>query len=185
MSRVLMVQWSLQYHYFQRSQVRSPSAARKEGSYEFACLFMLFICWAFFGVQIPFWGITSPWRAILCLAKATIIKLGVQSELWRSPQAKQYLYMRCQRAGFYGFLSTLGGKRDKGRLLTFLIPNCRKNSLYAFFRAQRRWRKAVTGDPDKRIRDHMKETPQVKLLDKMSFTLGVVVICLSEFLILR
>ena len=53
------------------------------------------------------------------------------------------------------------------------------------FRAQRRWRKAVTGDPDKRIRDHMKETPQVKMLDKFSFTLGVIVICLSEWLILR
>lgn len=31
----------------------------------------------------------------------------------------------------------------------------------------------------------MKETPQVKLLDKLSFTLGVIVICLSEWLILR
>lgn len=28
-------------------------------------------------------------------------------------------------------------------------------------RAQRRWRAAVTGDPDKRIRDHMREVPQV------------------------
>ena len=54
-----------------------------------------------------------------------------------------------------------------------------------FFRAQRRWRKAVTGDPDKRIRDYMIETPQVKMLDKVSFTLGVIVICLSEWLILR
>ena len=43
----------------------------------------------------------------------------------------------------------------------------------------------MTGDPDKRIRDHMKETPQVKMLDKFSFTLGVIVICLSEWLILR
>ena len=53
------------------------------------------------------------------------------------------------------------------------------------FRAKRRWRKAVTGDPNKRIRDYMKETPQVKMQDKFSFTLGVIVICLSEFLILR
>jgi len=52
-------------------------------------------------------------------------------------------------------------------------------------KAKRRWRKAVTGDPNKRIRDYMKETPQVKMQDKFSFTLGVIVICLSEFLILR
>ena len=31
----------------------------------------------------------------------------------------------------------------------------------------------------------MKETPQVKMLDKFSFTLGVISICLSEWLILR
>ena len=31
----------------------------------------------------------------------------------------------------------------------------------------------------------MKETPQVKMLDKVSFTLGVVGICISEWLILR
>ena len=54
-----------------------------------------------------------------------------------------------------------------------------------FFRAKRAWRKRVTGDPNKRIRDYMKETPQVKLQDKISFTLGVIVICLAEFLILR
>ena len=40
------------------------------------------------------------------------------------------------------------------------------------FRARRKWRETVTGDPNKRIRDHMKETPQVKMLDKFSFTLG-------------
>ncbi len=28
----------------------------EEGSYEYACLFIRFICWAFFGVQIPFGG---------------------------------------------------------------------------------------------------------------------------------
>ena len=31
----------------------------------------------------------------------------------------------------------------------------------------------------------MKETPQVKLLDKVSFTAGVVVITFTEFLIMR
>ena len=38
-------------------------------------------------------------------------------------------------------------------------------------KAKRRWRKAVTGDPEKRIRDHMNEVPQVKLMDKLSFTM--------------
>jgi len=52
-------------------------------------------------------------------------------------------------------------------------------------RAQRKWRKAVTGDPDKRIRDHMKEVPQVKMIDKLSFTFGVLCICGSEWLALR
>ena len=52
-------------------------------------------------------------------------------------------------------------------------------------KAKRRWRKAVTGDPEKRIRDHMNEVPQVKLMDKLSFTLGVLCICGSEWLALR
>ena len=29
-------------------------------------------------------------------------------------------------------------------------------------RARRKWRKVVTGDPNKRIRDHMREVPQVQ-----------------------
>lgn len=52
-------------------------------------------------------------------------------------------------------------------------------------RAKRQWRAAVTGDPNKRIRDHMKETPQVKMLDKFSFTLGVLAIVFSEWCLLR
>merc|ERR1719347_1185669 len=52
-------------------------------------------------------------------------------------------------------------------------------------RVTRRWRKAVTGDPDKRIRDHMREIPQVKMIDKLSFTFGVLCICGSEWLALR
>lgn len=51
--------------------------------------------------------------------------------------------------------------------------------------ARRQWRKVVTGDPEKRIRDHMKENPQVKWIDKVSFTLGVMCICFSEWLALR
>ena len=35
-------------------------------------------------------------------------------------------------------------------------------------RAQRKWRKTVTGDPDKRIRDHMKEVPQVSVFGSYS-----------------
>jgi len=51
--------------------------------------------------------------------------------------------------------------------------------------SKRSWRKAVTGDPDKKIRDYIKEVPQVKFVDKLSFTLGVTCIILTEFLALR
>ena len=46
-------------------------------------------------------------------------------------------------------------------------------------------RAAITGDPNKRIRDHMKGAPQVKMIDKVSFSMGVVVITFTEFLIMR
>ncbi len=46
-------------------------------------------------------------------------------------------------------------------------------------------RQKITGDRNKRIRDHMKEVPQVKLMDKVSFTMGVLVIVFTEFLIMR
>jgi len=52
-------------------------------------------------------------------------------------------------------------------------------------RARRKMRKVVTGDPDKRIRDHFKEVPQVKMIDKLSFTFGVLTICGLEWLALR
>jgi len=51
--------------------------------------------------------------------------------------------------------------------------------------AKRRLRKAVTGNPEKKVRDYMKEVPQVKLVDKLSFTFGVICIVLTEFLALR
>lgn len=50
---------------------------------------------------------------------------------------------------------------------------------------QQKLREKITGDRNKRIRDHMKEVPQVKLMDKVSFTMGVLVIVLTEFLIMR
>ena len=43
----------------------------------------------------------------------------------------------------------------------------------------------MTGNPDKKVRDYMKEVPQVKLVDKLSFTFGVMVIIATEFLALR
>ena len=46
-------------------------------------------------------------------------------------------------------------------------------------------RQAITGDPNKRIRDHMSEAPQVKMMDKLSFTMGVSVITFSEWVIMR
>ena len=53
------------------------------------------------------------------------------------------------------------------------------------FRAAKRMRKVITGDPNKRIRDHMKEVPQVKKMDKFSFMLGVGAIVFTEYLIFR
>jgi len=52
-------------------------------------------------------------------------------------------------------------------------------------RAKRRLRKAVTGNPDKKVRDYMKEVPQVKFVDKVSFTFGVTCIVVTELLALR
>jgi len=46
-------------------------------------------------------------------------------------------------------------------------------------------RRAVTGNRDKKIRDYMKEVPQVKFVDKLSFTFGVTCIVVAEFLTLR
>jgi len=46
-------------------------------------------------------------------------------------------------------------------------------------------RNALTGDPDERVWDHMKKVPQVKMIDKFSFTLGVMTIVGSEWLALR
>ena len=40
---------------------------------------------------------------------------------------------------------------------------------------KRRWRKAISGDPDKRIRDHMDDKEvqkRIRLVDTASFTLG-------------
>jgi len=52
-------------------------------------------------------------------------------------------------------------------------------------RAQGEWRRIVTGDTNKRIRDHMNEAPQVKMVDKLSFTMGVSVIAFTEYVIMR
>jgi len=52
-------------------------------------------------------------------------------------------------------------------------------------RAKRRLRKVVTGNPDKKVRDYMKEVPQVKFVDKLSFTFGVTCIVVTELLALR
>ena len=38
-------------------------------------------------------------------------------------------------------------------------------------RARRKWRKVVTGDPNKRIRDHMREVPQVRIQGSGPFLL--------------
>jgi len=61
----------------------------------------------------------------------------------------------------------------------------RKNLSEAGQEVREHWRKIVTGDPKKRVSEYMTETPQVKLKDKFSFTLGVMTISLSQWLILR
>jgi len=51
---------------------------------------------------------------------------------------------------------------------------------------KRRWREAISGDPEKRIRDHMDDREvqkRVKLVDTASFTLGIVMIMFAEFLL--
>ena len=94
-------------------------------------------------------------------------------------------YMYRYRVGFDGKLML--EERLKGIYVTSqkIEEKLLKAGKAVPIRAQRKWREAVTGDPNKRIRDHMKETPQVKMLDKFSFTLGVMTICLSEWLLLR
>jgi len=52
-------------------------------------------------------------------------------------------------------------------------------------KGQRFWRRAVTGNPETRIRDYIKGVPQVKFIDKLSFMFGVMCIVLTEFLALR
>lgn len=51
---------------------------------------------------------------------------------------------------------------------------------------KRRWRKAISGDPEKRIRDQMGDREvqkRVKLVDTASFTLGVFGVMFAEFLL--
>ena len=97
-------------------------------------------------------------------------------------------YMYSYRIGFDGKL-TLEQKMRGLYVTGEKIEETRRKLLDAGkavpINAQRKWRKAVTGDPNKRIRDHMKETPQVKMLDKFSFTLGVLTIVFSQWLLLR
>lgn len=45
-------------------------------------------------------------------------------------------------------------------------------------------RKFITGDENVQIRDHLKTTPVVKLIDRVSFTLGVSHFALTEFVVL-
>jgi len=52
---------------------------------------------------------------------------------------------------------------------------------------KRTWRKAISGDPERRIRDHMGDREvqkRIKLVDTASFTLGVFMAMFAEYLIL-
>ncbi len=46
-------------------------------------------------------------------------------------------------------------------------------------------RKVITGSSDKRVRDFIKEAPVVKTIDKVSFTLGVMMLLLVEYMALE
>jgi hypothetical protein len=54
---------------------------------------------------------------------------------------------------------------------------------------QGRWRKAITGSPNKRVRDHIREVQEVpkniKFLDKVGFTLGVLNILACQYFLLN
>ena len=54
---------------------------------------------------------------------------------------------------------------------------------------QAKWRKIVTGNEKKRIRDHLKEAQQqphyVKLMDKLGFTMGVLNITACQYFLLN
>lgn len=97
-------------------------------------------------------------------------------------------YMYRYRIGLDGKLTLeekLKGIYVTGRKIEETRKKLLKAGKAVPIRARGKWRETVTGDHNKRIRDYMKETPQVKMLDKFSFTLGVLIICLSEWLLLR
>ena len=62
-----------------------------------------------------------------------------------------------------------------------------RRQLTALLRAnvQRRWRKVVTGDETKRVRDHIREPPVSRNIDKMAFTFGVLNLTISEFMLVK
>jgi hypothetical protein len=47
------------------------------------------------------------------------------------------------------------------------------------------WRRVVTGSRNKRIRDHIREPLQVRLIDKLSFTFGVIVLMATEYIFVQ
>eukprot|EP01084_Bolivina_argentea_P091996 165569_1 len=49
---------------------------------------------------------------------------------------------------------------------------------------QKSLRTAITGNPNRSIRRHIQEPPQIKFIDKMSFTLSVLTLILSELFLL-
>jgi len=50
---------------------------------------------------------------------------------------------------------------------------------------QKRWRKAVTGDETKRVRDHIRDPPVARRIDKLAFTFGVLNLTVSEFMLVK
>jgi hypothetical protein len=50
---------------------------------------------------------------------------------------------------------------------------------------QKRWRKAVTGDETIRVRDHIRNPPVARRIDKLAFTFGVLNLTVSEFMLVK
>lgn len=67
------------------------------------------------------------------------------------------------------------GIADQRRQLTALLRT----------KVQRRIRKTITGDETKRVRDHIREPRVARRIDATAFTLGVLNLIVSEFVLVR
>jgi hypothetical protein len=71
----------------------------------------------------------------------------------------------------------------------FLATKFAEDVEHKFMKLKRKWRKIVTGDEEKKVRVHLKETQKtpdfIKLFDKISFTVGVLNIVSCQYFLLN